>query len=120
MFSVVDLLVIAASHWFADFVLQRSRDAVTKCEDNRALGRHVGSYALGMIPCGIYLVGWSQSALLWLPVTFALHFATDYVTSRVGHRFKAQERMKAYFTTLGFDQFLHFAALVLTTAALRA
>ena len=43
-----------------------------------------------------------------------MHLATDYVTSRVGHRFKAQERMKAYFTTLGFDQFLHFAALVLT------
>ncbi len=119
MFSVIDLLVIAGSHWFSDFVLQRSCDAVDKCRSNRALGRHVASYALGMMPCGIYLVGWSQAALVWVPVTFALHLATDYVTSRISAGFKAQARMKAYFTTIGFDQFLHFAALVLTTAAMR-
>lgn len=119
MFSVTDLIVIALSHWIGDFVLQTTRDAQTKGHDVRALSHHVTTYALAMIPCGLYLLGTRPTAIAWLPATFALHFATDAVTARWTSRFWAACRWKAFFTTVGFDQALHLTAIVGTAAFLR-
>lgn len=131
-------LYLMTVHYIADFRLQNDWMAMNKSQSNKALLAHVGVYA------GVFLFAtWS---LTFTAVTFVLHFATDYVTSRItsrqwpfvpysgksdhvwvdatwtlseplwGERFERSRH--GFFGTIGLDQWLHAAQLLMTAALL--
>lgn len=65
------------AHFIGDFVLQTGNQALNKSKDNWALTRHVASYSLCFLPWGFWFA----------VVTFILHWATDYCTSRQSSKY---------------------------------
>lgn len=117
------LLALMLAHWLGDFYLQTDEMAQNKSKSNKVLTKHVAIYttvvsfyALILAFIGFYIFG--KTGIIYLPLfiiaNFALHWCTDYITSRIaGNFYKAGKRHK-FFATIGMDQFIHFASLWLT------
>lgn len=112
-------LALITVHFIADFVLQTNWMAIEKSKRWDALLLHVTVYTL----CFVWM-GW------WFTlITFVLHFAVDFFTSRLGRRWFFFEPLEGtwvrnvwvprpkyrypFFVLLGFDQLLHVYSLVL-------
>lgn len=120
--NIYIILSILFVHWFADFVCQTEKMALNKSKSLDALFGHTGTYSLiwffiiGMygllsVPFHYYVPG---QLLLFVPITFVCHTATDYYTSRVNAQLWEQKKTHDFFVSIGFDQFLHFAQLIIT------
>lgn len=115
--NLIIVLSILFYHWFADFVCQTDWQAQNKSTNWEALLAHTGVYsALWMIPISIWGVITNGGAnMLWFfPITFLIHTATDYYTSRVNKVLWDNKQVHQFFVSIGFDQFLHFTQLLLT------
>ena len=106
MLALNDLLVLIWMHFFADFILQTDKMAISKSSSYFWLFLHVTVYTLPFL-----WFGW-QFAL----VTFAAHFVTDWVTSRVTKKLWEKEERHWFFVVIGVDQALHMTALVVAWA----
>ena len=107
-------------HWVSDFLLQTRHMANRKSESWYYLTVHVGVYSISttfLWWIGL-LVDGASLTLFTMPLVFICvfipHFCTDYVTSRLTKKFHKQDNMYKFFSTLGFDQWLHHAALIVT------
>lgn len=98
------------THWFADFVLQSDYIAQNKSKSNVVLFEHVLLYILPFAILGFFI----PISLLWLLTNLVAHFIIDYVTSRINSKLWAKQQIHWFFVSVGFDQFLHVATLVLT------
>ena len=110
--KVVFFLIIV--HFLADFCLQTHEQAINKSSSNKYLFYHVGTYSLAWFFamwgfCGIW-----QMAFMFATMTFSLHFATDYVTSRISKKFFEAKDFHNGFVVVGFDQVLHYFQLLVT------
>ena len=130
------LLIVAALdfvHWVGDFVLQTHWQSVNKSKRLDALAAHVATYTAVLFLSS--MVWFGQGAGVWWFVTVngALHFATDFLTSRWNARlwFKAfpwdgispavcyppqNGTMHNFFVAVGLDQFIHRLTLLVTFA----
>lgn len=108
------LIFLFLLHWLGDFVLQTPWMACNKSKNCYILGLHVLVYtAVFAVGLGLTM-GPSSALLIFLLANLVIHFAVDAVTSRVSARLKDT----AYFWwSLGFDQFLHAATLIVLGAA---
>jgi len=97
-----EILLLLWIHFVADFITQDDEMATKKSSHSGWLTLHCAIYAL----CFIWL-GWQFAA-----VTFALHFAVDFVTSRATAALFKAERRHWFFVVIGFDQALHMTQLV--------
>jgi hypothetical protein len=55
--------------------------------------------------------------LVFTSITFICHFITDYLTSRWTSKLYKDSKFygfPSFFSVIGFDQWLHFAQLILT------
>ena len=109
---LLQFLALLTAHWFADFVLQTSWQAGNKHRRLGALAVHVAIYTI--------VIGISASVLFpfaferWtLFTTFngALHFATDFVTSRISSALRDKEDQHLFFIAIGLDQLIHQVTL---------
>ncbi len=107
------LVGLLATHWVGDFVLQTNFQASTKNKRLDALSLHVATYTATLFVAAVILFG-LMSAVTFAAVNGALHFATDYITSRVSSKFWAEENWHRFFVTIGFDQLIHQATLAST------
>jgi len=112
-------------HWIADFVLQTETEAKNKSKNFKYLLLHTFSYTLiWFVFCLIYVgVTGNERMLFFVPITFFTHTFIDYYTSKV-NTLLAQEAKKTnkyhnFFVSIGFDQWLHFAQLILTFTILK-
>lgn len=101
-FKVVMLLVWI--HYFGDFLAQTNEMAMNKSRSNRWLLLHTTVYSIPLLFFG----------LLFTAVNFAIHFVTDYFTSRMGSYFRSRENHKGFFIVLGLDQAFHLTTLFIT------
>lgn len=113
-------LALLAIHWLADFVLQTHWQASNKSKNNEALARHVGTYTFVLF-IGSAVIFWSANIapLKWIAFVLgngALHFATDYCTSRWSSRLYAKQDWHNFFVVIGLDQLIHQATLAATMA----
>ena len=106
-------------HWFADFRLQTEHMALRKSTSNYYLGMHVTVYSVVTIffwwLCFL-ITGQHASVLqyfLAFVALFAMHFATDYVTSRITGKLYAAKKVGLFFDVIGIDQWLHYAQIYL-------
>jgi hypothetical protein len=122
--------IIIAVHYIADFVFQAEEWATNKSTSNKALLNHVATYTTfwvfgSLILFGIYSPGhtvewYVAHSMIFAAITFVVHFATDYITSRiVKRRFESKHFGSPIpnfgaFSIIGFDQVLHYAQLFLT------
>jgi len=103
------------AHWVGDFVLQTQWQATNKSRNLGALTLHVATYSAVLLVAAVILLG-PWRGLAFTLANAGLHFATDYVTSRLSAKYWARQEWHAFFVMVGFDQFLHQAALAATLA----
>lgn len=114
MISLGVIIWILFAHWFADFVCQTDYWARNKSKYNAVLFQHVLLYsvlmgvAVAIISDGLY------TPFIFFLVTFACHFATDFVSSRMTSKLAAKEDWHNFFVVVGLDQFLHALQLFVT------
>ncbi len=107
------LFIILITHWVGDFILQTDWQAKNKSKNNQALTIHVVTY------CSLWAIVISfilspLNVLAFLVMTFACHWGTDYVTSRINTKLWSQGKVHWFFVSIGFDQFLHYVQLIIT------
>lgn len=113
-------IYILLVHWVADFLFQSRHMATRKSESNYYLSLHVTIYSFTTIMLWVLfflIIGTHMTTFtvfLSLAVTFATHWLTDYVTSRQTSKFYKAENYKAFFDTVGIDQWIHALTLFLT------
>ena len=125
MTQILLILLILATHWFADFVFQTNIEAMNKSHSFYHLLIHVSKYSLCFIPIMSFIFIFQSSeynnpiVVLIKPIAFALitficHFATDYYTSKANFILSQKEEKHDFFVSAGFDQLLHYTQLLLT------
>ncbi len=110
------LLILLSIHFVADFVLQSHWMATNKSTSNRALSAHVGVYGLTFL-IALIAMPWLVSVaaiLIFVIVTMLLHFATDWVTSRMTSALWKRQEVHWFFVVVGIDQLIHAYCLALT------
>jgi hypothetical protein len=111
---------IVVIHFIADFIFQDEVWATNKSKSNFALFKHVGMYTIIWAILGVFILSEPFQYFIFLLVTFAAHFTTDYFTSRIVSRKFANNEYGSpipnfgAFSVIGFDQVLHYGQLFLT------
>ncbi len=114
----ISILVFGFAHWVGDFVFQSTWMALNKSKCWKALSCHVGAYVAALAVPALAIFS-PSAALVFMGGNFAAHWAIDAVTSKITGHFYAKGDTSAFFTTIGFDQFLHLATIVLLVSALQ-
>jgi hypothetical protein len=107
------LVALLATHWVGDFVLQTNFQASNKSKRLDALSLHVATYTITLFVAAIILFG-VTAAVIFAAINGALHFATDYITSRASSKLWEEQNWHRFFVMIGFDQLIHQATLALT------
>jgi len=115
--EVITAILILFAHWVGDYALQTSAMALRKYKSIRWLTLHVLVYALPVLAASILLLPWPLAAS-YVGANAALHWITDFCTSKIAHRYKENPRI--YFPILGFDQYIHALCLLGTLELLGA
>jgi len=119
--TATEILYVLAVHWLADFVLQSDAMAKGKSTSYRWLTIHVATYAAVVSLLLAVLLPRSPWALLIFAVgTFAAHWLTDYVTSRINAELWRRGSTHWFFVSVGWDQVLHYAQLFFLLEWLRS
>jgi hypothetical protein len=106
----------------ADFVYQTDWQAKNKSVNNTALIDHTSTYSLtwfGVVFIvyslkGFNTIGACIMAALFSAITFVVHTATDYITSRCSKKYFDAQNYHNGFLVIGFDQILHYLQLYYT------
>lgn len=106
-------LFLLVVHWFADFCLQTNWQAQNKSKDNEALTHHVLVYTCCLLIASLIILP-LRSAIVFMAVNGALHFATDWCTSRWSAEMWRKNDRHNFFVVVGLDQLIHQATLGIT------
>jgi hypothetical protein len=115
--------VLLAIHWYSDFVLQTRWQAENKSKNNIALSRHVGTYCLGFLAL-LTMLHFSRNVFtlsgiaLYVSLNGALHWVTDFITSRCTSYFWGKKDIHTFFAVIGIDQFVHAITLLVSAPLL--
>lgn len=112
------IILILVTHFVADFIFQTDKQAINKSKSNWWLTAHVASYGVGLSIFITLWVGGTLQALCWMLVNVALHWVTDYVTSRINAYLWRNEMRHWFFVGIGADQLIHYICLLLTYEAI--
>lgn len=113
-------LALLGVHWVADFVCQTHWQASNKSKSNVALAKHVAVYTGILAVASGVLFRYSPipnaigNVLIFISINGALHFSTDYFTSRWSSKLYAKQDWHNFFVVIGFDQLIHQATLAMT------
>lgn len=113
-------IFIIVMHWVADFIFQAEKWSLGKSKSWAPLLKHTTTYSLLWLLPVWFITGDLIGSFVFVITTFALHTVTDYYTSRVvskkfakGHYGSPIPNFGA-FSTIGFDQVLHYVQLICT------
>jgi len=98
------LMLIFFVHWFADWFSQPRFIGNNKSKNVWILGLHVMIYTLFMT-----IFGWKFAL-----VNGAIHFVVDFISSKLTTIFYRNQKWWAFFTTIGFDSYIHHITLLVT------
>ena len=107
-------------HWVSDFIFQAEEWSLGKSKRLAPLLKHTLTYSsLWIVPA--WLMTFNFMGALWFSlITFVTHTITDYFTSKVvSDKFERKYYGSPIpnfgaFSTIGFDQVLHYVQLILT------
>lgn len=118
MITITEVLVILFIHWIADFILQTDKQAKGKSKNWGDLLSHTASYSLVWLPIMLFMLT-PINVILFTSITLVAHTITDYFTSRLNSKLWAEGKVHNFFVSVGFDQFLHYAQLLITYQLLK-
>lgn len=112
-FSPEVVIGIIVLHFIADFVYQSDWMATNKSKNNIALLTHVLVYTAVLAIGGAIIApdNLQKIVLPWILVNGALHFVTDFCTSRVTSKLWQANERHWFFVMIGFDQCIHYSCL---------
>jgi len=110
--NLIIVLFILFWHWFADFVCQTDWMATNKSKNMFPLVSHTVVYSIIFGMCMLFIN--TPIASSFMAITFMCHTITDYFTSRLNSKLWNEKKVHWFFVSVGFDQFLHYAQLLLT------
>ena len=101
------IITIIIGHWVGDYVLQTEKMAVGKATSIKWLSIHSVVWTLSMM---IIVVPFSSSVTIWVWVLIMgiLHWAQDFVTSKINAFFQKKKWTKMFWLSIGTDQMLHY------------
>lgn len=111
------VIVILFLHWIFDFVLQTDKQSKDKSTVIEALLAHTIIYSFCWFIVITLLIGITQkpyTLLYFIPITFIAHTITDYFTSKLNAKLWKEKKVHNFFVSIGFDQWLHCAQLLIT------
>ena len=111
---IIHFTLLIWAHFCGDFALQFNKMAMNKGSSLKWLTIHVSAYSLPVLIAALFIFGFSLTAVLYTVLNFGLHWATDFVTSKVSGHFNKQGNQRMFFATIGFDQAIHMTCLTLT------
>jgi len=107
---IVKIVILLFVHWIGDYVLQTNEMAANKANGVRWLSIHVAVYAVALFCFALFFFE-VAAALYFVLANAALHWVTDFLTSRTATKYKNRPRI--YFPIIGLDQFIPAASLIL-------
>jgi hypothetical protein len=127
--DIIYIVAIVWAHFVADFVLQTDTMARNKSTSNIWLSNHIVVYMAAMLALlapfiyfidptvsrmqEVWLLGW---LIVWVAVNGALHWITDWCSSRAtSYLWKKGDRHK-FFVVIGADQAVHLTTMFVTWA----
>lgn len=124
-FTYADIFTVIIGHFIADFILQTNWQATNKSWNMRALTSHIINYALGISFIFFLMFPWItfMKTFIFMIITFVCHYVQDFITSRIGHRFKLYgqktNEWRPFFWNIGIDQILHYIQIFTTLLILK-
>ncbi len=111
---MIRLILMGLIHFISDFLCQTREMANNKSKSIYWLTIHVLIYSVVTTLCWtIYTQSIQTLIYVWI-VTFTSHWITDFITSKITSYFYLKNNMRGFFGTIGFDQFIHGATLLIT------
>lgn len=108
--TLVDISLLMIAHFIGDFILQTDEQAKGKSSDNAILISHIVTYIIPFTILALFL----PLTMEFIVVNAMLHFATDYISSRMTKKFWAEGRVHDFFVVIGADQLIHALCLIWT------
>lgn len=115
-FVGIQIISVFFLHWLADFPGQDSEWGLNKHHDFKLLLLHTLVYSFIFSSGVVILYGGIPAETLGklFAITFFSHTLTDFCTSRWNARAYADKKYKLWINSIGFDQWLHQAQIILT------
>jgi len=123
--GIYDILLIIWAHFVADFMLQNDKMAQNKSTSNIWLTNHIMVYSaamLGIMAPFVYFMDAANShiqllwLLVWVVINGALHWITDWCSSRATSYLWQKGDRHNFFVVVGADQAIHLSTMVVTWA----
>ena len=121
--GIYDILLIIWAHFVADFMLQNDKMAQNKSTSNIWLTNHIIVYSAAMLGIMAPFVYFMDSAtshiqllwlLVWVTINGALHWITDWCSSRATSYLWQKGDRHNFFVVIGADQAIHLSTMVVT------
>lgn len=105
-------------HWLSDFISQTDYQASNKSKNLCALLTHTFSYSVlmgvgysfgGIV--GLFLTPTAYTLITFIFIMFVSHTIIDFFTSRLTSYLWKKNKVRPFFDTVGFDQWLHYLVL---------
>lgn len=109
----VEIIWVLFAHYIADFPCQTRWMANNKSISVWALTSHVSVYTSILFLFMLWIVQ-PWNAFYYALGNGVIHWAVDYCTSKLSRLFYLEKNEKAFWSTIGFDQFLHAVSLIIT------
>ena len=108
--EMIDITLLLIAHFIGDFILQTDEQAKGKSSDNGVLVQHVITYIIPFTLLTLVM----PLTLVFLVLNIILHFATDYISSRMTKKLWAEGKTHEFFVVIGADQLIHVLTLIWT------
>lgn len=100
-------------HFIGDYVLQSRWMGENKSKEMWPLVAHISVYTL-VLGIGMSIIFGLSFGVMYALINGVLHMAVDFVTSRIARKAYEDGNMGKFWRTIGMDQFLHNACLLLS------
>lgn len=112
---------ILVVHYFGDFICQTRTMANNKSTSTKWLSIHVATYTfiIGLLLSITTMNYFSfTNIIIYSLINGLLHFAIDFVTSKMTSHFYKKEDYYSFFAIIGADQLIHLLCLFSTLGIL--
>lgn len=117
----ITIILILLSHWVSDFILQSNWMSTNKSKSFPVLIAHTLTYSVAMCVMITILTEFNMlidkyvySYILFLLIMFITHTIIDFITSKINSKLWDKNEVHWFFTSIGFDQWLHYLTIFIT------
>lgn len=100
-------------HFIGDFIFQTDKMAVNKSKSIEYLTYHVLAYSVPFFALCFHFA--LLDVLYFVGLNMVLHWAVDFVTSKITASLWAANKRHEFFVVIGLDQAIHFTCLLMTS-----